>query len=613
MKMRLASALIARLICLLLLSIAMRAQVSTEVLGAHDLSPRGSSPVTGSVSASCLYCHAPHSGVGGLTPLWNQTLSTQTYTPYGSTTYNQKGNPTPPLGQHSSLCLSCHDGTVAPGMTVAYGKMGMTGSMQALDVFGTNLQGSHPFSLQLPIKDATNLVASLASAGKTGDPTGKVQLVGGNIECTTCHNPHIQSVDKVSPNFLVTDGSNGQLCLACHDPNRITNGQSNPLANWSTSAHATAANSVSTQPAVGSYHSVAQNACISCHMPHNAPGAARLLRGPNEQACISCHAGGTNVSPPAPNVFAEFSKIAHPFPAGNNTHDATETAVLNQNRHATCVDCHNPHASKPVASFPIPPVIRASQTGIEGVSATDGITVLNPAINQFENCLRCHGTSTGKAVNPIYGYLPTPTVSSGDPLNVIAQFGVSATSSHPVLHDRNSPFSQPSLRPNMLNLDGITPGRQMGVRILCTDCHNSDDNREFGGLGPNGPHGSKYWHLLERRYELSQAPGAGQAITNLFPTPDLSVAGPYGMCAKCHDLNQVMGNTSFSEHSHHINDGFSCSVCHNGHGVGAQSGNISGERLVNFDAAVVAPNNGKPISYNRATNTCTLVCHGQTH
>jgi hypothetical protein len=30
----------------------------------------------------------------------------------------------------------------------------------------------------------------------------------------------------------------------------------------------------------------------------------------------------------------------------------------------------------------------------------------------------------------------------------------------------------------------------------CLECHNSDDNREFGGAGANGPHGStepKFW------------------------------------------------------------------------------------------------------------------------
>ena len=43
----------------------------------------------------------------------------------------------------------------------------------------------------------------------------------------------------------------------------------------------------------------------------------------------------------------------------------------------------------------------------------------------------------------------------------------------------------------------------------CLECHNADDNREFGGTGPNGPHGSKWTHLLERRYEFSQAPAPG--------------------------------------------------------------------------------------------------------
>lgn len=151
----------------------------------------------------------------------------------------------------------------------------------------------------------------------------------------------------------------------------------------------------------------------------------------------------------------------------------------------------------------------------------------------------------------------------------------------------------------------------MGSRILCTDCHNGD-NREFGGTGANGLHGSRFLHILERRCEFSQTTLPGQMILNLFPNPDLSVVGPYALCGKCHDLMQVISNTSFSEHARHINDGFSCSTCHTAHGLGAQSGTISGERLVDFDANVVAANGGK-LSYNRTTNTCTLICHGHAH
>jgi len=182
------------------------------------------------------------------------------------------------------------------------------------------------------------------------------------------------------------------------------------------------------------------------------------------------------------------------------------------------------------------------------------------------------------------------------------------------MHARSSPLPQPSLRGNMLNLDGSTAGRTMGTQILCTDCHNSDDNREFGGSGANGPHGSRWTHILERRYEFSQTLAPGQLISNLFPNPDLSVNGPYALCAKCHDLvTQVTQNTSWSQHGNHINAGFSCSVCHTAHGMGATNGNFSGERLVNFDMNVVASNSGLPVSYNRATNTCALVCHGTAH
>jgi predicted CXXCH cytochrome family protein len=601
-------------IWLALASAGMMAQVvGGDVLGAHDLTPAGGSPVSGGLSAACLYCHAPHSGVGGATPLWNQTLSTQTYTPYTSSTYVEKGNPQPPLGQSSSLCLSCHDGTVAPGQTVAYKQIPMTGSMKAVDVFGTNLQGSHPFSLVLPLKDTADLAASIVAQGTTADPTGAVKLVKGNIECTSCHNPHVQAGDPVNLNFLVRDASNGQLCLTCHDPNRAMTGQTNSLAGWTASVHAISTAKTANQPPVGGYATVGQNSCSACHQSHNAPGAARLLRGANEQACIACHNGGANVSPAAPNVFAEFAKIGHPFTTGSSVHDASESALLNQNRHSTCADCHNAHASNQVTTFPPPPNVRPSQNNVVGISGVDGVTVLNPSVNQYENCLRCHGTSTGKTVNPAFGYLPVRAVSAGDPLNMIPQFALTSSSSHPVVHDRTSALAQPSLLANMLNIDGVTQGRAMGMRILCTDCHNSDDNREFGGTGASGPHGSKFTHILERRYEFSQAAAPGQTIGNLFPNPDTSPVGPYALCAKCHSLTTILSNSSFAEHARHINAGFSCSVCHTAHGMGAQSATISGERLVNFDASVVAPNGSAPITYNHATGSCTLTCHGHSH
>jgi len=655
-----------------------RAQAQLDVMGSHDLRPGGTSPIQGTMSASCLYCHAPHSGLNGTagvlhTPLWNQKLSSvQAYTVYSSTTLVNTPNPSPALGTDSTLCLSCHDGTVAgsPGALVAYGQVAMTGQMYSSDMFGTDLSTVHPFSFVLPLKANTDLVASLTSnPPSTADATGAVRLINGNVECTSCHNPHVQNIDPLNLNFLVLTNSSSALCLACHSTVPTGSGmgmtgaaavahnmtraaagtpptpdaassKTNPLAEWLTSIHATAANKVATevaaelspviskrtsanprQSSLGPYGTVAKNGCSSCHTPHNAQGGGPLLRAADDQTCLSCHNGSSSTSPPTPSILAEMTapKYGHALSLGNTSHRAHEPALLNLNSHVTCVDCHNSHAAGRVTSFPAAPVIRASQNLVVGISATDGVTVVNPAVNQYENCLRCHGSSSGVQGTAGSGYLPTRAVAPTNPLNVIPEFADTAASSHPVFHGRRSVLPQTSLRPNMLDLDGRTPRRSMGTSILCSDCHNSDDNREFGGNGPNGPHGSIFPHILERRYEFSQAPAPGKLITNLFPNPSLSGeggagGGPYALCAKCHDLAQVLNNSTFSEHARHVkNDGFSCSVCHTAHGMGAQSASISGERLVNFDINVVSPNGADPIAYNRASNSCSLVCHNQAH
>src|ERR1700722_9059901 len=321
-----AARLVGRSVCL-----GAGQQEPADVLGMHILTPASGASVYSQGCLGCTFCHAPHSGIGGITPLWNQTLSKAAYTPYSSTTDNDQGNTQPTLGTTSSLCLSCHDGTVAVGQSAAYGTLPVTGSMNSADSFGSNLSGTHPFSLVLPMKDASNLVASLVSQGKTADPTGAVKLINGNIECTSCHDPHVQSTDKIAQDFLVRDSSNGQMCLACHDPNRIVQGQPNQLAGWTASIHQTATNQPAANARVGSYSTVALNACTSCHMNHNSTASPRLVRTANPpmpgtdtvtQDCVTCHNGGTLLAPAAPNVMAEIAKVGHPLPAGANFHDA---------------------------------------------------------------------------------------------------------------------------------------------------------------------------------------------------------------------------------------------------------------------------------------------------
>lgn len=647
---------------LLLAAIPALAQTQEDVLGIHNMGPGTPGPVSGLLPA-CQYCHAPHSGLNSNAlpnlPLWSQTLSTESnYTLYTSPTeVNPEQEPT--LGSAGNLCLSCHDGTVAPGTNVPYTGLQMSGTMNSQDLFIGTLQAIHPFNFKLPLNCSNdNLLTSLCS-GSTGNPA--VQLISRNVQCNSCHNPHVQYIDPVQGDFLVMNNANSAMCLACHvsQPGDISavrthaanattgttaanvgtghtmTSQYNPFTAWRQSIHATAAHRLAKGArAIGPYSTVNENACLSCHTSHNAPGGSSLLNGPipkvpnmdaATQDCIACHNGGGSLSPALLNIFAEYAKTGHPVPAGSNQHSTNESVVLNNNRHATCVDCHNPHATLATSSF-ASTAIRGSENGTTGVSATDGVTEVNPAADQYEICLRCHGTSSGKQVLPSYGYAPLRAAPSGDSLNLIPQFGTEARSDHPVMHESKGPLPQPSLLKYMLNLDGRTQGRPITARILCTDCHNSDDNREFGGAGPNGPHGSRFSHILERRYEFSQvapglppAAGPGSTIQNLLPPiTDPSANGPYSLCAKCHDLSNVLSNASFSKHALHINAGFSCSVCHTAHGMGPNSSNLSGERMVNFDLKVVAENATSsyfrsPISYNRGTNTCTLTCHNYSH
>ena len=307
------------LIAVLAASSLAQSPPTTDVLGMHNLSISSGASVYSQGSLGCTFCHAPHSGLGANTPLWNQKLSTASYVPYSSTTDPNQGNTKPTLGVTSSLCLSCHDGTVGVGQSAAYGQLPTVGAMAAVDSFGTTLTGSHPFSLTPPLKDAPNLVASLATQGKTADPTGAVKLINGNVECTSCHDPHVQNTDRIAQSFLVRDSSSAQMCLACHDPNRVVQGQVNPLAGFINSIHQTAANLVSPDAHAGPYPSVGVNACSSCHMSHNSVAPARLLRpatpaapsyDPVTQSCMTCHAGGTYLSPAAPKIALPGSRRA---------------------------------------------------------------------------------------------------------------------------------------------------------------------------------------------------------------------------------------------------------------------------------------------------------------
>ena len=206
--------LIGTLAALVLSAVAMGA---TVVGTKHDLSTY---LTTG--SQVCVFCHTPHGAntgtdLKGKAPLWNQTTSTTaSYGTYDSNTFNASDLTALANGtyQVSLLCMSCHDGTVAPGSmyntpngnssnpTIAK----LTGSVN----MGTDLADDHPVNFTY---------ASSVSNGDTGLVTestiSEYLDPGGNVQCTSCHDPHDDTVDT-DVDFMRVSLAHSALCTTCH-------------------------------------------------------------------------------------------------------------------------------------------------------------------------------------------------------------------------------------------------------------------------------------------------------------------------------------------------------------------------------------------------------------
>jgi len=371
----------------------------------HNLSSSGPGTVKAtSETQVCVFCHTPHGATPGVTPLWNRALSNQTYTPYTSSSLDAnaiQGTLNQPGGS-SKLCLSCHDGTLAIGnvnvlngqgsatsqgtQSIAVGGTGAGGVMPSgsgdtsgfTRKLGIDLGNDHPISVTYTAALATrdgelrNVDANQkwpAGSGTTIgvrssgykpkaplEPTGAGNL--GQVQCATCHDPHIRETDAAKGNqkFLrlnrfqegtPTNSYNETddiVCLACHDKNLGS-------GTWAYSAHANPLVATQTyQAAAGTQREFPANlpvwkaACLNCHDTHTVQGARRLLRegtdsavtpkqGGNaalEETCYQCHDGTTTVInsvATVPNIKQDFTATRH-MPirsaeqlAGSEVHD----------------------------------------------------------------------------------------------------------------------------------------------------------------------------------------------------------------------------------------------------------------------------------------------------
>jgi Doubled CXXCH motif (Paired_CXXCH_1) len=531
------------------------AQRISDVRGTrHNLSANGSfgtHAAPGGTSEVCVFCHTPHNASqadqGGTTlraPLWNRRVPAgTTYTPYTSSTMDAQqiaeGFDSQPGGS-SKLCLSCHDGTLAIGNVnvlngqanpsipmVGTGPGGVMPPGQGISsgytrFLGTDLRNDHPisvtFSSALAQRDGelrpvdaqqrwpagSGTVIGIRGPGlKPLMPLERTGAAGqGQVQCATCHDPHIRELDPAKGNqkFLRAQrfqeappganhsAANDIVCLACHDKNGT-------LGIWSNSAHA--------RPDVAdeTYRDTAAQlrefpaglpvwkaACLNCHDTHTVQGARRLTRE------------GTDA----------------PLPAGNfgASRQGGNPALEN-----TCYACHTAQAKSVLASTlqvpdietPFGMAIRMPITTPEQGGAAE--EVHDPAANFNDGTSNCSTASNRCGADGL------------EPRSTLAQRHAECTDCHnPHRVIRNRAF----------NADANVPD--------AAGTHRHDETTGYthtniasgvlrGSWGVEPVYGSTSFHALPGGYTVKRGdPGASlsTAATQSYVTRE------YQVCLKCH-------------------------------------------------------------------------------
>jgi hypothetical protein len=195
------------------------------------------------------------------------------------------------------------------------------------------------------------------------ESTGTVAGSTGQIQCGTCHDPHLRETDSAVGNQMFlrlnrfqernppTEAYNGFgdiSCVACHDKNFETTSPATKAGTWAYSVHA---NPQVSDPNPQTYTTAAaeQNgfpttndgastnlpmwkaSCLNCHDTHTVQGARWLLRegtdststpkaGGNsaiEETCYQCHSSNSNLESgptagnPAKDIEYDFASNTH--------------------------------------------------------------------------------------------------------------------------------------------------------------------------------------------------------------------------------------------------------------------------------------------------------------
>jgi hypothetical protein len=349
--------------------------------------------------------------------------------------------------------------------------------------------------------------------------------------------------DKDSPGFspyqsahFTTSGARA-YCETCHDPHGSDNEH---LTAWTRPASWTTG---------------------TAGVRDNSTGAAF-----EERLCLQCHGNGTvgKQAPGAPNVATPLSgSNSHPVRTVGGVHGDTETTATlgGANRHAECVDCHDPHSARPGVHQVGSAAAGGALYGVVGIQPEWGTAPWTAATGYQPHrlqdtprdpesylCFKCHTDVVSR---------PTTGTSGTAYSDLTVAFNPNNMSYHNVLGlpvGAQTSFS-----------DGVTTyawpwrgafkvGWTKDSGVTCTGCHTSE---AIGSA--RGPHGSSTDYMLDSNWSLDFRNAEFELYVDVVRTTD-----PKLICNKCHDFANS-GNTahhpvsSVKEVAH---SGRACSYCH---------------------------------------------------
>ncbi|MBI5488718.1 MAG: CxxxxCH/CxxCH domain-containing protein [Deltaproteobacteria bacterium] len=460
--------------------------------------------------------------------------------------------------------------------------------------------------------------------------------------CSECHDSaaHLSGTrpigdpDGTDTYSFAGTGLSG-LCRTCHD------GSSGPYFTGQTPM------SVAYYWTLPSSHGAASYDCATCHDRHGSSSGTALFDS-EEPPCLTCHDG----APAATNIQGQLAKaFQHPV-SRTGRHDLFEAgtaaaygATPTDNRHAECVDCHDPHYAR--GGYTPGTTSSNRLLGVGRIRVTNGAAGTVPAytyvpssdptgtpLAEYQVCFKCHSSWTAQPAGAA---------------DLALLFNPANESFHPVEGaGRNTSATMTASLAGGTGLPHLTTTST----VWCSDCHASSDMPRtvsllsgYTGAIPTGPHGSDAGatdvnfssKVLRANYRVEQLSSTAAFASSNFE-----------FCFICHSSapfattgTGARTDTAFRFHGFHMgnidgnprggvagdidvrNAGRAgqgnavCKECHyniHGNRSSGWASDRTYQRLVNFAPSVSGPaGDAADPTWNRTGRSCTLRCHNFSH